>query len=197
MTNLYNFDKELLKNKKLIAGIDEVGRGPLAGPVCVAIVVLDKSFYHKDINDSKKLTDKKRKELYDYIIDNCIEYKILLYDNLKIDEIGIQTAILELMHNSYNLLINKPDILVVDYLKLNIINSFSYKKADQLSQAVACASILAKVTRDNLMIEYSKKYPGYFFEKHKGYGTKVHYQKIKELGVSPIHRLTYNLHTKE
>lgn len=198
MTSLHDFDLSLLVDeKKLIAGIDEVGRGPIAGPVCVAMVVLDKNFYHPLINDSKKLTSKKRQILSEYILKNCVDYKILILDSNKIDEIGIQNSIINLMYQVYKEIKTKPDITVIDYLKLDIENSISLKKADQTSQAVACASIIAKVYRDNLMDEYSKIYPEYLFEKHKGYGTKKHYELINKFGLSPIHRKTYNLHIKE
>lgn len=198
MTSLHEFDLSLLVDeKKLIAGIDEVGRGPIAGPVCVAMVVLDKKFYHPLINDSKKLTSKKRQILSEYILKNCVDYKILILDSNKIDEIGIQNSIVNLMYQVYKEIKTKPDITVIDYLKLDIENSISLKKADQTSQAVACASIIAKVYRDNLMDEYSKIYPEYLFEKHKGYGTKKHYELINKFGLSPIHRKTYNLHIKE
>lgn len=198
MTSLHDFDLSLLVDeKKLIAGIDEVGRGPIAGPVCVAMVVLDKKFYHPLINDSKKLTSKKRQILSEYILKNCVDYKILILDSNKIDEIGIQNSIINLMYQVYKEIKTKPDITVIDYLELDIENSISLKKADQTSQAVACASIIAKVYRDNLMDEYSKIYPEYLFEKHKGYGTKKHYELINKFGLCPIHRKTYNLHIKE
>lgn len=197
MTNLHKFDLELLKDKDYILGIDEVGRGPIAGPVCVAGVVLDKNFYHPLINDSKKLSAKKREILYDYIIKKCLDYKILILDNNQIDELGIQNCITNLMYDVYNKVSIKPDITVIDYIKLDIKNSVSLKKADQISQAVACASIIAKVYRDRLMDEYAKIYPNYLFEKHKGYGTKTHYELINKFGVSPIHRKSFNLHIKE
>lgn len=179
---------------KLIAGVDEAGRGPLAGPVCVAacIMPLDSESIIDGINDSKKLTEKKREELYDKIIDTAIGYHIELIDENVIDEINILNATKMGMKRAIEGLKTKPDMVLIDAVPLDIdISSESIIKGDAKSYNIAAASILAKVTRDRLMVELDRIYPEYNFKKHKGYGTKEHIDNLKKYGKCPIHRLSF------
>ena len=178
----------------LIAGIDEAGRGPLAGPVCVAIVImpLDEDKIISKINDSKKLTEKVRNQLYDEIISTSIDYHIELIDENTIDEINILNATKLGMKNCIDKINTRPDVVLIDAVKIDTsIVSESIIKGDALSYNIAAASILAKVTRDRLMLELAKEYPDYAFEKHKGYGTKVHINKLIEYGPCKIHRKSF------
>ena len=178
----------------LIAGMDEAGRGPLAGPVCVAIVImpLEKDKIIDGVNDSKKLSEKKREALYEKIIDTAISYKIELIDENTIDTINILNATKLGMYKCINEIEVKPDIVLVDAVKLDAdIKCAAIIKGDALSYSIACASILAKVTRDRLMLELDKKYPQYEFKKHKGYGTKLHIENLKKYGPCDIHRRSF------
>ena len=183
-----------LENIKLIAGIDEAGRGPLAGPVVVAACIMREDSNILGINDSKKLTPKKRDELYDVIISEAISYGIGIVENDRIDQINILEATKEALTLAINNMKIKPEYILTDALSnINTLN-IPYKsiiRGDQNVYSIACASIIAKVTRDRIMEEYSKKYPEYFFEKHKGYGTKAHYEALKINGISPIHRKSF------
>jgi ribonuclease HII len=175
----------------LIAGVDEAGRGPLAGPVCAAaaIMPLDKDKIIEEINDSKKLTEKKREALYDKIISTAIAYKIVLIDEKTIDEINILNATKKGMKEAILGLSVKPELVLLDAVNLDIdIESESIIKGDAKSYNIAAASILAKVTRDRLMMELDKIYPEYNFKKHKGYGTKEHIENLKKYGKCDIHR---------
>jgi len=173
----------------LVAGVDEAGRGPLAGPVCVASVIMPQSPIIEDINDSKKLSEKKREKLYDEIINTAICYKIELIDNKTIDEINILNATKLGMKKCLESMEIVPEIAIIDAVKLDTnINTDSIVKGDALSYNVAAASILAKVTRDRLMVELHEKYPEYNFKKHKGYGTKEHIEALKKYGKCDIHR---------
>ncbi len=179
------------KDLGLVAGIDEAGRGPLAGPVAVACVImpLDSDKIIEGINDSKKLTEKKRNLLFEEIKKVAIDYKIVLIDERTIDEINILNATKLGMKNALNGLKNKPYCVLVDAVKIDTdIVQENIIHGDALSYNIAAASILAKVTRDRLMEEYAKKYPEYFFEKHKGYGTKLHIEMLKKYGKCEIHR---------
>ena len=179
---------------KNIAGIDEAGRGPLAGPVCVASVImpLNDEDIIEGVNDSKKLTAKKRENLYDEIINKAIAYHIELVDVGTIDSINILNATKLGMLTCINLLETKPDIVLIDAVPISTdIETKSIIKGDSLSYSIACASILAKVYRDRLMVELDKKYPEYGFEKHKGYGTKAHIEALKKYGKCPEHRETF------
>lgn len=179
------------KDLGLVAGIDEAGRGPLAGPVAVACVImpLDSDKIIEGINDSKKLTEKKRNLLFEEIKKVAIDYKIVLIDEKTIDEINILNATKLGMKNALNGLKNKPYCVLVDAVKIDTdIVQENIIHGDALSYNIAAASILAKVTRDRLMEEYAKKYPEYFFEKHKGYGTKLHIEMLKKYGKCEIHR---------
>ncbi len=179
--------------KTLIAGIDEAGRGPLAGPVCAAAVILPKGLIIDEINDSKKLTEKKREKLFDVIIENAIAYSIQFCDPEIIDSINIRQATHKAMKNAVNGLSVKPEHIFIDGND-NIPFDFPYTyivKGDAKSQTVAAASILAKVSRDRLMTELDKEYPQYGFAKHKGYGTKAHMEAIQQYGVSVVHRKSF------
>lgn len=192
---LVKYDKQYLQNYKLIAGCDEAGRGPLAGPVVVAscIMPLDEENIIEGVNDSKKLTEKKREALFELIKQKAICYKIEEVDNKTIDQINILEATKKGMENAINGLKTTPDVCLIDAVKdLNLnCDSISIIHGDATSYNIAAASILAKVYRDRLMLEYDKQYPEYEFKKHKGYGTKVHIEKLKEHGKCPIHRNTF------
>jgi ribonuclease HII len=187
-------NKYLNSGCKLIAGIDEAGRGPLAGPVCVAMVIMPLG--EKDIidgiNDSKKLTEKKREKLYDEILSRAIAYHIELVGEETIDSINILNATKLGMLTCINSIEKKPDIVLIDAVPITSdIETLSIIKGDALSYSIACASILAKVTRDRLMMEIDKEYPQYGFAKHKGYGTKAHIEALKMHGKCPHHRNSF------
>lgn len=168
------FENELYENGiKYIAGIDEVGRGPLVGPVVTAAVILPREFYDERINDSKKLTEKKRELLYDVIMENAVSVGIGISSEDVIDEINILEATKKAMIEAVNNLSVKPEHLLIDAVKLNIdIPQTSIIKGDAKSESIAAASIVAKVTRDRMMIELDKEHPEYDFKHNKGYGTK-------------------------
>lgn len=178
---------------QLICGVDEAGRGPLAGPVCAAAVILPSHIEIPGLNDSKKLSDKKRRELYPVIKEKAISYGIGLASQEEIDEINILQATFLAMERALAELTVKPDLALIDG---NREKDFGLPvktviKGDSLSANIAAASVLAKVTRDDIMIAMAEEYPGYGFEIHKGYGTKAHYAALTELGPSPIHRMTF------
>lgn len=178
---------------QLICGIDEAGRGPLAGPVCAAAVILPPNIDIPGLNDSKKLSDKRRRELYPLIKEQAIAYAIEFADHREIDEINILQATFLAMERAINSLGIKPEIALIDG---NRTKDFGLPvetvvHGDSLSASIAAASVLAKVTRDDLMLEMAKQYPGYGFEMHKGYGTKAHYEALKALGPCPIHRMSF------
>ena len=190
---IFEHDKALLNEKiQYIAGIDEVGRGPLAGPVVTACVVMPYNEMLAGVFDSKKVTKKNRERLFEEIKTKAISYSISVKSQDVIDEINILNATKESMKESFNNLLVKPDILLVDAVKLNICeNEMAIIKGDATSYAIACASILAKVYRDKLMEDYAKIYPNYDFENNVGYGTKKHIEAIKANGITPIHRLSF------
>lgn len=192
---MLDYEKKYLEQGlKLIAGIDEAGRGPLAGPVCVAMVIMpmDESSIIDKINDSKKLTEKTRERLYDEIISKAIAYHIELVDEETIDTINILNATKLGMMTCINEIEVKPEIVLIDAVKIDSdIPTDSIIKGDALSYNIACASILAKVTRDRLMVEMDDKYHQYNFKKHKGYGTKEHIENLKKYGKCPIHRESF------
>lgn len=187
------FENELYnKGINYIAGIDEVGRGPLVGPVVTAAVILPKDFYDERINDSKKLTEKKRELLYDVIMENAISVGIGMSNEDVIDEINILEATKKAMLEAINSLSVKPDYLLIDAVKLNTeIPQMSIIKGDQKSESIAAASIIAKVTRDRMMIELDKEHPEYDFKHNKGYGTKKHIEAIYKYGVLKEHRKSF------
>ena len=176
----------------LVAGIDEAGRGPLAGPVCVAIAIMPKEPLLEKVNDSKKLTEKTREKLFEQIKELAIDYHIELIDEKTIDEINILNATKLGMKNCIEKIKTRPEIVLIDAVKIETdVPTDSIIHGDALSYNIACASILAKVTRDHLMMEYDAKYPEYNFKKHKGYGTKEHINNLKNFGKCPIHRDTF------
>lgn len=178
---------------QVICGVDEAGRGPLAGPVCAAAVILPKNLELPGLTDSKKLTDKKRRELFPLIQEQAIAYGIGFATEQEIDEINILQATFLAMQRALDQLQVKPDLALIDGNREKDfgIPVKTVVKGDSLSANIAAASVLAKVTRDNLMQELAGKYPGYGFEIHKGYGTKAHYAALRELGACPIHRMTF------
>lgn len=187
------FETELYsKGIKYIAGIDEVGRGPLVGPVVTAAVILPKDFYDERINDSKKLTEKKRELLYDVIMENAVSVGIGISSEDVIDSINILEATKKAMIEAVNNLSVKPEHLLIDAVKLNIdIPQTSIIKGDAKSESIAAASIIAKVTRDRMMEELDKKHPEYDFKHNKGYGTKKHIEAIEKYGIIKEHRKTF------
>lgn len=191
--------KYLEKGLHYIAGMDEAGRGPLAGPVACACVVmpLEEDKIIPGVDDSKKLTPKKRDELYDKIVKTALAYNVVFIDEKVIDEINILEATKKGMREAYADLSLIPEMLLIDAVKLPIKNSESIIGGDAKSYSIACASILAKVTRDRYIVEISSKYPEYNFQKHKGYGTKEHIAAIKKYGKCSIHRSTFIKHFVE
>lgn len=178
---------------KVICGIDEAGRGPLAGPVCAAAVILPEGCIIEGVNDSKKLTEKKREQLFDVIKSTALAYSIATADEKEIDEINILQATYLAMKRAFDDLSIKPDIALVDGNRdpgLGVPTR-TIIKGDANSMSIAAASILAKVTRDRFMLEMDEKYPEYQFAKHKGYGTKLHYEMLDKYGASEIHRMTF------
>ncbi len=178
---------------KLIAGVDEVGRGPLAGPVCCACVIMPLDDLIVGIDDSKKLTEKKREFLFEQIKEKAICYCIEFVDEKIIDEINILEATKKCMAKAINNMAIMPDIVLVDAVKGLDTNVpiLPIIKGDALSYNIAAASILAKVSRDRLMVDLSKEYPEYGLEKHKGYGTKAHIEALKQYGATKIHRKSF------
>lgn len=177
---------------KVIAGIDEVGRGPLAGPVVAAAVILPKGFYLAGIDDSKKLSEKKRDEFGKIILREAIAIGISMVEPSEIDEINIYESTKKAMNTAISILSPKPDFLLIDAMKLETpISSESIVKGDAKSVSIAAASIIAKVARDNLMKEISKEYPGYGFDQNMGYGTKEHILAIYQNGITPHHRKSF------
>ncbi|MBE6827597.1 MAG: ribonuclease HII [Ruminococcaceae bacterium] len=190
----YSIENEYADNGyKTICGIDEAGRGPLAGPVCAAAVIMPSGCEIEGLNDSKKLTEKKREALFDVIREKALAYSVAFADEKEIDEINILNATFLAMKRAVEGLEITPDLLLVDgnQKPKTGIDEVTVVKGDAKSVSIAAASVLAKVSRDRLMLEYAKKYPEYEFEKHKGYGTKLHYEKIAEYGISEIHRKTF------
>ena len=176
-----------------ICGVDEAGRGPLAGPVCAAAVILPKGLEIPGLTDSKKLTDKKRRELYPVIMEQAVAYGIGLASHEEIDEINILQATFLAMQRALDQLTVKPDLALIDGNRQKDfgVPVKTVVKGDSLSANIAAASVLAKVTRDNIMEEMALKYPEYGFEIHKGYGTKAHYEALRTHGASEIHRATF------
>lgn len=182
------------KGYKYICGVDEAGRGPLAGPVCAAAVILPDGILIEGLNDSKKLSEKKREELYDVIKENAIAYSVAFGTLEEIEECNILNATYMAMSRAVDGLAVNADFALIDGNRTPSgikIPCETVVKGDSKSSSIAAASILAKVTRDRLLIEYDKKYPQYNFKKHKGYGTKEHYEAIKKYGVCEVHRLSF------
>ena len=194
--SLYEFEhaKRAELGIKYICGVDEAGRGPLAGPVFAAAVILPEDYEIEGLNDSKKLTKKKRDALFDEIIEHALAYSIQSVDHKTIDEINILEATMLAMKTSVENLSIKPEFVYIDGNRIpknmDIPTEFVIK-GDATSASIAAASILAKVSRDRFMLKMDEEYPEYCFAKHKGYGTKLHYEKIREFGPSKIHRMTF------
>ena len=178
---------------RLICGVDEAGRGPLAGPVCAAAVILPPNVDIPGLNDSKKLSDKRRRELFPIIKEQAIAYAIAFADHTEIDAINILQATYLAMERAIAQLPVKPEAAIIDGNRAKDfgIPVETVVKGDSRSASIAAASILAKVTRDDFMLEMAQTYPDYGFEIHKGYGTKAHYEALTTLGASPIHRMSF------
>lgn len=192
--NMWEIENSFYSEKiSVICGVDEAGRGPLAGPVCAAAVILPKDLELPGLTDSKKLTDRKRRELFPLIQEHAVAYGIGFATEQEIDEINILQATFLAMRRALDQLAVMPDLALIDG---NREKNFGIPvktviKGDTLSANIVAASILAKVSRDNLMVELAETYPQYGFEIHKGYGTKAHYAALREFGPSPIHRMTF------
>ena len=185
------------KGTKRICGIDEAGRGPLAGPVVVAAVIMPEDSMIEGVNDSKKVSEKKREKLYDEITSTAIAWGVGIIDQKEIDEINILNATKKGLTKALTELVEKPDIILVDALTGIDTLGIPYEsiiKGDAKCYSIAAASIIAKVTRDRIMREWDKVYPQYGFERHKGYGTAAHIAAIKEYGLCPIHRKSFTTH---
>ena len=176
-----------------ICGVDEAGRGPLAGPVCAAAVILPRDLEIPGLTDSKKLTDKKRRELFPIIKEQAIAYGIGFASEQEIDDINILQATFLAMQRAIDQLEGKADMALIDGNRQKDFGlpAMTVVKGDSLSASIAAASVLAKVTRDDLMLEMAETYPEYGFEIHKGYGTKAHYEALRKHGASPIHRQSF------
>jgi len=181
------------KGYTAVCGIDEAGRGPLAGPVYAAAVLLPEGLVIEGLNDSKKLSEKKREALFDVICENALAWGIGFADEKEIDDINILQATYLAMRRAYENMQQKCDYVLVDGNRMPPmpVPGETIVKGDAKSPSIAAASILAKVSRDRVMLEYAKQYPEYQFEKHKGYGTKVHTEALLQYGPSPIHRKTF------
>lgn len=192
--NMWLIEEELFsQGYQLVCGVDEAGRGPLAGPVCAAAVILPKHLVIPGLDDSKKLSDKRRRELFPMIKEQAVAFGIGLASHEEIDELNILQATFLAMERAIAQLQVKPEYALIDG---NREKDFGLPvktvvKGDSLSANIAAASVLAKVTRDVLMEEMALQYPGYGFEIHKGYGTKAHYEALRTLGACPIHRMTF------
>ena len=194
MNDLYIYEKELIdKGVKLIGGIDEVGRGPLVGPVVAACVILPLNYKLEGLTDSKKLTEKKREKFYDILIHDAISYGIGIIDEKKIDEVNIYEATKLAMYEAIKKCHIKPEHVLIDAMKLELdIPSTSIIKGDAKSLSIAAASVIAKVTRDRMLIELDEKYPMYDFKHNKGYPTKKHVEAIQTYGIIKEHRRSYS-----
>ncbi len=192
--DLLKYETELLnQGYKFIAGCDEAGRGPLVGPVVASAVILPPNYYLEGINDSKKLSAKKREALYDIIMRDAISVGVGIVDNKKIDEINILEASRLAMNIALDNLKVKPDYILTDAMKLKRkVPVLPIIHGDALSETIAASSIIAKVTRDRLMVEFSKKHPEYEFDKHKGYPTKKHIELVKKYGILNEYRMTFS-----
>ena len=191
VSELYRFDENFIELKSgFVAGVDEAGRGPLAGDVFAAAVILDRDCMIEGLDDSKKLSFKKREELFEKIINNSLAYGIATASVAEIDRLNILEATVLAMNRAIKLLKVNPDFALIDgnYSKGIICDNIAVIGGDRKSASIAAASILAKVSRDRYMLEIADKYPVYNFSKHKGYGTKEHIEAIKKYGVCKLHR---------
>ena len=192
---MLDFEEQFYNEKiKVIVGVDEAGRGPLCGPVVAAACILPRTYINEKINDSKKLSEKKRELLYDEIINNALSYGVGIVDSKRIDEINIYEATKEAMHLAISQLKVDYDLILTDAMKLKDekVDVIDIIKGDAKCQCIAAASIIAKVTRDRLLLDMDQKHPEYGFKSHKGYGTKKHVEAIKEHGIiDGFYRETY------
>lgn len=192
--SLFEYDK-IVKNEgyNIICGVDEAGRGPLAGPVYACAIIMKEDYIIPEVNDSKKLSEKKREALYDLILENALDYSVAFVDEKEIDEINILNATMKAMEKAISGLKIKPDLALIDGNQNRgiTLNNRTVIKGDSLSYNIAAASIIAKVSRDRFIAEMDKKYPEYGFKKHKGYGTKEHMDAIREFGPCEIHRRSF------
>lgn len=190
---LFEYDKEIRSRFPVVCGIDEAGRGPLAGDVYAAAVIFDYDTVIEGINDSKKLSEKKREKLYDEIISKAKAYCIATASVEEIEKLNILNAAMLAMKRAYEGIGMDADIALIDGNKTPDLSCTSHAvvKGDATSQSIAAASILAKVARDRYMLDLDKKYPQYQFSKHKGYGTKLHYEMLKKHGISEVHRPSF------
>lgn len=190
----FSYEIEAHENEyNVVCGVDEAGRGPLAGPVFAAAVILPENYSHEILNDSKKLSEKKRDLVYDDIVKDAICWSVGIADEKEIDEKNILNATFLAMKRAVDGLKIKPDLAYIDgnqYPKTGV-KEITIVKGDSKCMSVAAASIIAKVSRDRFMLEIAEKYPEYQFSKHKGYGTKLHYEMIEQYGISPVHRRTF------
>lgn len=194
MNSLIKFDLSFRNRKiKYLAGVDEAGRGPIAGPVVAAAVIFHNKTFHNKINDSKKLNEKTREELFEWIVKNCISYGIGILDHLEIDRINILQASLKAMKIAVSNLKPEPQLCLIDGNKTfnSDLKTIPVIKGDSKSFSIAAASIIAKVTRDRIMKEHSKNYPQYFWNRNKGYATRAHIHAVKQFGISELHRKTF------
>lgn len=190
----FSYEKEAHENGfEVVCGVDEAGRGPLAGPVFAAAVILPENYSHEILNDSKKLSEKKRDLVYDDIIKDAVAWSVGIATEKEIDDINILNATFLAMKRAVDGLSIKPDLAYIDgnqYPKTGV-KEVTIIKGDSKCMSVAAASIIAKVSRDRIMLKIAEEYPQYQFEKHKGYGTKLHYEMIEQHGVSPVHRKSF------
>lgn len=195
MSDLWSYERACrAEGFTTVCGVDEAGRGPLAGPVCAAAVILPQDLEIEGLNDSKKLTEKRREALYDGIVREAVAYGIAFADEKEIDEINILQATFLAMRRAVEQLSVRPSIVLVDGNRKPDLGDLPVKtivKGDSLSANIAAASILAKVTRDRFMLEQDAIYPQYGFAVHKGYGTKAHYAALTQYGACPIHRRSF------
>lgn len=194
LDNMLKYENEAYeKGYNYVCGVDEAGRGPLCGPVVAAAVILDKNAHLEGVNDSKKLSEKKREKLFDDIMEKAVAVGIGISDVDMIEKINILNATKEAMKEAVSGLSIKPDFVLIDGnqdIQIDIDRA-TVISGDALSESIAAASIIAKVTRDRMLKEYDKEYPEYGFAKHKGYGTKMHIEAIKKYGLTPIHRPSF------
>lgn len=194
LEKMYEYERQAYqRGLRLIAGMDEAGRGPLAGPVVAACVILPENCLIEGVNDSKKLSAEKREALYDVILEKAVSVGIGIVDERTIDEINILNAAKLAMKRAAEQVKPVPDLILIDALKIEEIDipQMAIIKGDALSLSIAAASIIAKVTRDRLITEADSKYPAYGFKEHKGYGTPKHIEAIKKYGICPIHRISF------
>lgn len=193
MQTLWLTEESFTQGASAVCGVDEAGRGPLAGPVCAAACILPRGSVFEGLNDSKKLSEKQRERLYGQITERAISWSVCLADERTIDEINILQATFRAMRGAVEGLSVRPELCLVDGNRdpLLGIKTLTVVHGDAQCPSIAAASILAKVTRDRLMLEYAAQYPQYGFEKHKGYGTKAHYAALDQYGPCPIHRRSF------